>query len=98
MTRMYILKDGQPLEVHDFLTWARWFETAERHIGLTQRDEIRVSTVFLGLDHRFVGSRPILYETVIFGGEHDQYQSRCSTREQALEIHKRACELVWGKD
>lgn len=49
--------------------------------------DIYVSTVFLGLDHSF-GSfgecKPVLFETMIFGGEHDQYQ----------EGHKRALEMV----
>lgn len=30
---------------------------------------------------------PILFETMIFGGEHDQYQERCSTWEQARKAH-----------
>lgn len=52
----------------------------------------RVSTVFLGLDHRFGGEGPpILFETMIFGGKLDQYQERCCTYAQAIEMHAIAC-------
>ncbi len=40
-------------------------------------NKILVSTVFLGLDHNFLGEgEPILFETMIFGGVHSDYQSR----------------------
>lgn len=56
--------------------------------------EIHVSTVWLGLDHSFNGGPPLIFETMIFGGEHDQYQERYSTEEEALAGHKEACRLV----
>ena len=31
---------------------------------------------------------------MIFGGEHDQYQERYSTWDEAIEGHKNACKLV----
>lgn len=48
-----------------------------------------ISTVFLGTMH--IGG---LFETMIFGGEHDQYQDRYYTKEAALEGHKKAIEKV----
>lgn len=55
-----------------------------------------VSTVFLGLDHNWIGNTgpPILFETMIFEGEHDGYQVRCSTYEDALKQHEEAVRLV----
>lgn len=56
---------------------------------------VRVSTVFLGLNHAWGEDMPpILFETMIFGGEHDQYQERYNTWDEAVEGHKRAMELV----
>ena len=53
------------------------------------------STVFLGLDHRFIDDGPpLLFETMIFGGDGDKDQWRCSTWEQAEAQHRRAVELV----
>jgi hypothetical protein len=89
----------------DFRTWAIWFEVYSRNRGRviksTQVDRdppIRVSTVFLGIDHgfNFSGDRPpILFETMIFGGEHNQYMDRYPTYEEALAGHQRACELAF---
>jgi hypothetical protein len=65
---------------------------------LRKHDGVEVSTVFLGLDHAWGKGPPMLFETMIFGGEHDQYQERCSTWEQAEEMHRRACALAWPKE
>jgi hypothetical protein len=49
----------------------------------------RVSTIFLGLDRRFEGEGPpILFETMVFGGKHDQYQERCATWDEAEAMHQ----------
>ena len=53
-----------------------------------------VSTVFLGLDHSFGGGTPILFETMIFGGEYDDYQERYHTLEEAQVGHEKAISLV----
>jgi hypothetical protein len=53
-------------------------------------DDVRVSTVWLGLNHSFLPDRPPLYwETMIFGGDHDAEQWRYSSREAALDDHER---------
>jgi hypothetical protein len=96
----YILQDDGTITVEpDLLTWAKWFETAKRHLVLDELAEgVRVSTVFLGIDHNFSpGGPPILFETMIFGGEHDQFQDRYETREEALEGHKKALALAKGE-
>lgn len=55
----------------------------------------KISTVFLGLDHSFGSSSPVLWETMVFGGELDQEQDRCSgSREQAEAMHARMVEKV----
>jgi hypothetical protein len=56
--------------------------------------DVTVSTVFLGLDHNWGDGPPILFETMIFGGERDEYQERYSTWGEAEEGHQRAIELV----
>lgn len=55
---------------------------------------VEVSTVFLGMDHSFRGSKPILFETMIFGGDHDGYQKRYETWDDALKGHLEACQLA----
>jgi hypothetical protein len=56
--------------------------------------EANVSTVFLGLDHNFGGGQPVLFETMVFGGEHDGYQSRACTYEEALAMHDRVVAML----
>lgn len=94
MSDHFILEGKQPVKV-DLMTWAKWLNDDARIVGKTAKDDVRVSTVFLGLDHRF-GSEgpPLLFETMIFGGEHDQYQERCSTWDEAEAMHTKACELA----
>jgi len=55
-----------------------------------------VSTVFLGLDHSLGTGKPVLWETMIFGGLHDQYQSRYTSYEDAKIGHKRAVWIARG--
>lgn len=56
---------------------------------------MKVSTVFLGLDHNLYGP-PHLFETMIFGGEHDGYQERYSTWAEAETGHARTVEIAKG--
>ena len=57
-----------------------------------------ISTVFLSMDHGLAGrigdGTPVLFETMVFGGEHDGYQERYHTYDEAEEGHKRICEMV----
>jgi len=98
-TGKYILQDKKPVEEPDLLKWAQWYETADRHIKKTDLpNDVHVSTVFLSIDHGYssiFGGPPILFETMIFGGEHDMYQERYSTYEEAEEGHQRAVEMVF---
>lgn len=73
MPMNYILDDDlNPVPELDILKWAAWFETAERHVNLTEIDGLFVSTAFLGIDHGFGQldawgkPKPILYETMIY--------------------------------
>ena len=73
--------------------WAIWFEYSRARIikQTALPDGVRVSTVYLGLaDEQF--------ETMIFGGLHNNYQTRCTNYDEALTHHEtaihRAFELV----
>ena len=68
MGSYYILKDGEPVEASG-RDWSNWFETAdeERRVAVDEIGDVRVSTVFLGLDHGGDVDRPLIYETMTFG-------------------------------
>lgn len=97
MSGKYILDGDTPVPTDDLLAWAEWYETADRIVARTQVDtDVTVSTVFLALDHGHHGGPALLYETMIFGGRHDQYMSRYHDREAALAGHDRAVRRALG--
>lgn len=70
------------------------FELLHR-VAKDEMNGYEISTVFLGLDHSFDSKKQLLFETMIFGeGAGDQYQTRCSTWDEALEMHIKAIEYV----
>jgi hypothetical protein len=94
VSRYYSI-DGEPMTL---LEWAASVDHREdSRIGWDEKDGIRVSTVWLGLDHQWGNGPPLIFETMIFGGDHDEEQWRYSTREQAEAGHRRACELAFGE-
>jgi hypothetical protein len=96
MIRHYILNGHTPVEVTDLRTWMRWLveNTDDRHVAWTEFEGGHVSTVFLGLDHNWFGSPPLLFETMIFGGPEDGYCERYSTWDEADAGHTRACVIA----
>lgn len=99
----YILDGHTPVEEPDLMKWAQWFEKASRVVKKDTADiscdgkklgQINISTVFLGIDHSFDDREPLLFETMVFGGELDQEMDRCSTWEAAEKMHELMCEKV----
>ena len=88
----YILDGHTPIPCEDTQEWGRWYEknVEQRRVGLTDLENgVRVSTVFLGLDHQWGDGPPLLFETLVFEGMNDEYMERCSTWDEAVEQHKR---------
>src|SRR5262245_52914199 len=92
---LYILDGHTPVHMDDVEAWARWCEAhrAALHVRDTWLPPgVRVSTVFLGLDHSLAriltpNLSPILFETMVFGGPLDQAQERCATWAEAEGQH-----------
>jgi hypothetical protein len=88
MSSHYILDGHTPVPVKSFYEWARWYEKANRRVAETCFPGIRVSTVFLSLDHGFGNlGMPILFETMVFGGLFHEEQWRYATWEEAEQGH-----------
>lgn len=92
--RHYILIEKEPVPADDILTWIAWMKSANNIIEQTDIGDIKVSTVFLGLDRQWKDGPPLLFETMIFGGEHDEDQWRYATWEEAEQGHTYAIDLV----
>lgn len=102
----YILNaEGEPVGDPDIIKWSEWFEThsLDRIVGKESIGEegelVEVSTVFLGINHNFTGKgAPILWETMVFGGEFDQYQDRCSgSRRDAQKMHEQVVKMLFDQ-
>jgi hypothetical protein len=85
----YILdENGNPKLEKDLLVWGKWLNTADRQVAITNIGKTIISTVFLGLDHCFIGNgKPILYETMVFGGKLNYKMERYCTKEEAIKGH-----------
>jgi hypothetical protein len=102
----YVLRGHTAVPVHP-VVFGRWFAAhfLERSVGEDfvgdprSANVVRISTVFLGLDHQFnEDGPPILFETMIFGGTCDGQQARYSTWDQAEKGHRATVEAVRRKE
>lgn len=80
--------DGLVVRV-GMMRWAEWFETHDRRLAVDFIKGHRISTVFLGLNHRYGPGAPLLYETMVFplDSNADRACDRYCTRAEALEGH-----------
>lgn len=100
----YILDGKTPVLEPDLTRWSKWYATANRTVrkdtATVRLDgekvgEVRVSTVFLGIDHSFDDDGPpVLFESMIFGGPLDEEMDRCATWEGAEKMHEKLMERV----
>jgi hypothetical protein len=82
---------GEPVPCGDMLEWAAWFaqNDAARVVSRTELPSgCTVSTVFLGIDHGFHGGNPVLWETMMFGGDYDLACDRYRSRKDAIVGHE----------
>jgi hypothetical protein len=99
MSDKYLLcEDHSVRATDDLMEWAKGFEKSDRHVGSTLVGDVHISTVFLGLDHSFGDGPPLLFETMIFGGKHNQKQWRYSTWDEAVAGHEAAVKLASDSD
>lgn len=109
---MFILDENQsPILADSTLHWGRWMEDnlRNRHVGDDTIGNYRVSTVFLGLDHKFSDRGwPVLFETMVFrldengqrqlaaddSDDLDMMQERYTTWQLAEQGHARMCQVV----
>ena len=95
MSRWYKLdENNKPILAESFNEYIDWERNNSRTVAREDIGDATVSTVFLGLDHSFNGVTPVLWETMIFGGKHDQYQERYKSHYDAIIGHQRAINLV----
>ncbi len=101
MIRLYKLCGETPVPCKDSKEWATWFETSgkERTVAKTtlieNGKEIEISTVFLGINHRFSNEgSPLLFETMVFRREKGEDVKRYCTWLEAQDGHKLAVACI----
>lgn len=98
LSKYWKLEGKKVVECKDVLEWGKFFENENRFINSTEILEgaIRVSTVFLGIDHSFspLPHAPLIFETMVFGGSMDQKMDRYSTYKKAEAGHQKMVDAV----
>ncbi len=103
MINWYILNEDhiiEPVSIEEYIEWEKIYGKNRK---IVKKEEIKekdceISTVFLGLDHAHGRQRePLLFETMIFGGEKDQEFWRYHTWEEAIKGHKNIVKMCGGK-
>jgi len=95
MKRYILDENGAPVIEPDLMKWGQWMERGIRRVAQETILESTVSTVFIGTDHGYGESTPILWETMVFGGPLDQEQTRCAgSRADAEAMHREMVEKV----
>lgn len=96
-------KTTVPVTTEEFFLWSSTHPD-ERHAVVNQvmfkdgssGEEVSVSTVFLGINHRFIPDQsPLLFETMVFGGTMDNAQWRYSTWEEAEAGHEKVLQQLY---
>lgn len=90
MGTYYVLnEDHTTRRTDNIMDWGR----RDRRVALDKLDgDVEVSTVFLGIDHAWGGGEPILFESMVFGGPHSDWQDRYHTWAEAEAGHRRIVE------
>ena len=91
---MYFDRQGRPITMRQWAAMHPNDEAAferQRRVAITEWADVRVSTVWLGLNHAYGDTPPLIFETMVFapGREGDEECWRYSTEEQALAGHYR---------
>lgn len=97
----YILNENNEVIPATVMEWGAFFEK-DRHVAdttIAEKDDTRVSTVFLGLDHgwsRNPDQPPVVFEAMVFSNnpDIDEYQERYSTYNEALGGHNRIVQFI----
>lgn len=87
-------EEGEVVPTTDVRIFGDFFFT-KRFRCKTQILDKEVSTVFLGINHDFLGKgTPVVFETVVFGKDGEEICERCCTLQEALAQHTRVSEEV----
>jgi hypothetical protein len=89
-------RQGNPITFEQ--STALFADFGSRRVDKTDvSEDVSVSTVHLVIDHAWDDGPPLIFETMIFGGEHDQWCDRYSTEEEAQAGHNAVVAWLSGQ-
>jgi len=92
----YILIDRKPVQHANDDEWFHWYlDYANRRVAKTTIGDIEISTVFTSLN--IIPQDMALFETMVFGGEHNYECWRCHTWEEAVKQHNKIVAMIEGE-
>jgi len=98
--RYWVLGPNHEIVPATMRAWSMMFgDESRRRVAVTDDVDkmVRVSTVFLGIDHGHgMTDQPILFETMVFGGPLDGEMDRYATWDEAIAGHAAMVEQVKG--
>lgn len=102
MSYFYYLNDDHTAEACDMEKWSEQYEqlfkNGSRCVAKDLIDGHIISTVWLGINHRFYEGEPHIFETIVFVADNFDgiYMDRYSTWDEAVAGHEKA--VQWVKD
>jgi len=103
MNYYYYLNLDKSVRLCTLEEWGLQLEEMRRndskHVSDTEVNGKRVSTVWIGINHNFLGNgKPLIFETMIFDNDNNScyeiYCDRYSTWDEALAGHEKAVQWV----
>lgn len=96
--QFYYDMEGNPIDIKQ---WGKLFgDTKKRRVGQDEFSGYTVSTVWMGINHNFVGNPPLIFETMVFGPdsldgtEVEEFTERYSTIAEAKTGHRKTVAAV----
>ena len=92
----YYDRKGQPIDAKEVYSASHSY----KRVAYTELPNgLRVSTVWLGLDHNWGEGKPLIFETMVFSPDRllEVYAKRYTTEEEAVAGHDEALSLFKDK-
>lgn len=83
-------ENNEPVPVADVMEWSKWMAEHSNRVAYDKIRDAEVSTIFLGINHSWNDTAPVLWETMVFGGPFPNECSRYASHRMALAGHAAA--------
>lgn len=91
----YYDREGNPISFERYIEITKDQRKDPKRVALdVLPGDVRISTVWLGLDHGWGEGLPVIFETLVFGGPLDGEMERYTSEARALAGHATMVERV----